>query len=372
MPSKVACASGSLILFITCCGLAPPAHAGWARKLTNTILPPVLRHAAASLIQKEVYDVEEPQPNYSNFDSNVYQPTPSSAYGQYLGPQPSSSPSSSSSSPKPFARTKSGKSFSRDAQSAVTNSFESSEPQQAQEQPIEEEKPTFSKHHYNYLSGNTNDSDTVPSGTPFYQAFEHGSLGQQPFATMVANRVFISTPLHGSVFKRKDTIKYIILHSTETASPADAKRVIQSWNNRGLRHPGAQFVVDRDGAIYATANPDLATVHINTKKTSAEYSNDNSVGIEIVRAGKQRYTQPQLNSVMYLVSYLQQHYQVPDQNVTTHHRVQASDRSDPVGFDLLAFSRTKSDFENQAIVWSGAHSVPATTTTVASAPDDSL
>ncbi len=294
---------------------------------------------------------------------------PSSAYGQYLV-RGHTHHHFSSSAPKSSARTKTGKNFSRDAQSAVTNSFESSEPEQGQEQPIEEEKLRLSKHPYNYLSGTATDSDTVTSGTPFYQAFEHGALGQQPFATMVANRVFISTPLHGSVFKRKDTIKYIVLHSTETASPADAKRVIQSWNNRGLRHPGAQFVVDRDGAIYATANPDLATVHINTKKTSAEYSNDNSVGIEIVRAGKQRYTQPQLNSVMYLVSYLQQHYQVPDQNVTTHHRVQPSDRSDPVGFDLLAFSRTKSDFENQAIVWSGAHFVTATKTTVASAPDD--
>jgi hypothetical protein len=132
---------------------------------------------------------------------------------------------------------------------------------------------------------------------------------------------------------------------------ADARRVVQSWNNRGLRHPGAQFVVDRDGTICSTVNPDQATVHINTNKTLPGYTNDNSVGIEIVRAGKQQYTRPQLDSVMYLVAYLQAHYHVSDSNITTHHHVQPSDRSDPVGFDLVAFENAKSTFKQEALAY---------------------
>jgi N-acetyl-anhydromuramyl-L-alanine amidase AmpD len=124
-----------------------------------------------------------------------------------------------------------------------------------------------------------------------------------------------------------------------------------------MRHPGAQFVVDRDGIIYSTTDPDMATVHINTSKTLPGYTNDNSVGIEIVRAGSQRYTQVQLDSVMYLVSYLQSHYHVIDTNVTTHHHVQPSDRSDPVGFDLLAFQKAKVEFDATAIASGSSQSI---------------
>jgi hypothetical protein len=179
---------------------------------------------------------------------------------------------------------------------------------------------------------------------------------------LVAAKVFVSEPLHGSIFKRHGAVKYIILHSTETGSPADARRVIQSWNNRGLRHPGAQFVVDRDGTICSTTNPDLATVHIDTSKTLAGYSNDNSVGIEIVRSGKQRYTSAQMDSVTYLVSYLQSHYGVPDSCVTTHHHVQPSDRSDPVGFDLAAFETAKAELGTSALAHSGSLADSGSTT----------
>lgn len=180
------------------------------------------------------------------------------------------------------------------------------------------------------------------------RAFDNGAAGSLSYEQMVDAKIFVSDPLNGSVFKRKGAVKYIILHSTETANPADAQRVILSWNNRGLRHPGSQFVVDRDGTIYSTVNPDDVVVHIDPNRCLAGYSNDNSVGIEIVRSGKQEYTQLQLGALTKLVSYLQAHYGIEDSAVTTHHHVQPSDRTDPVGFDFLAFEDSKSELRNLA------------------------
>jgi N-acetyl-anhydromuramyl-L-alanine amidase AmpD len=154
--------------------------------------------------------------------------------------------------------------------------------------------------------------------------------------------------MHGGVFKRRGNIKYIILHSTETARAADAQRVIRSWSNRGLRHPGAQFVVDRDGVIYCTADPTYGTSHVDEHRTKFGVNNDNSVGIEMVRTGDQDYTAEQMQSISCLVSYLQQRYSVDDAHIFGHGKVQPSDRSDPVNFNWQAFAADKDSLRGTA------------------------
>jgi hypothetical protein len=304
MPSKLM--RVSVVAAVAVCLSAPPAHAGFKRALINA-LPFIVKRAAA-LIENEIYDAEttEEQQGYGEEQKG------------YDGSQARLGAEGS-------GRTQGN--HSRTPRTAL-------------------HAPTVAP--LNYLpSGDSGSSFESATG----QDFVHGAAGQYSYDQLVHEGVFVSCPLHGSIFTRKSPVKYIILHSTETASIADARRVVQSWNNRGMRHPGAQFVVDRDGTVCSTTNPDLATVHINTKKTLPGYTNDNSVGIEIVRAGKQQYTRPQLDSVMYLVSYLQAHYHVADSNITTHHHVQPSDRSDPVGFDLLAFENAKTTFRQQGLAY---------------------
>jgi N-acetyl-anhydromuramyl-L-alanine amidase AmpD len=334
MPSKIVRASLLLTLLWIAQGQVP-AQAGWGKRLTNTILPTLLKRAVVALIEKELYDLEEPRAGLEQHYGAV-PVSGSTAYGEWK--------------PAPSVRFSQSSAWRR---SATDRAPTKALPAYSVTTP-----PDSSSHHnaYVYLARDSaNHCVTGVAGVPVCEAFRHAAAGKQSFASMVANHIFILTPLHGSVFIRHTAVRYIILHSTETAFPADALRVIQSWNNRGLRHPGAQFVVDRDGAIYSTANPDLATVHINTRKALPGYTNDNSIGIEIVRSGQQRYSQAELNSVMYLVAYLQEHYQVGDANITTHHHVQPSDRSDPVGFDLLAFAKAKSEFFTQAVTWTSQH-----------------
>ncbi len=158
-------------------------------------------------------------------------------------------------------------------------------------------------------------------------------------------------PLRGGIFWRREPVKYIIMHSTETGIPLSAERVIESWSSSGLRHAGAQYVVERDGTIFQAVDPDLGTVHINIFKTLPGINNDNSIGIEMNHTGHQDYPAVQLQSVVKLVAYLQERYKVSDENVITHRYAQQGDHTDPVNFDWDGFIANKNSFRNRAIAY---------------------
>lgn len=181
--------------------------------------------------------------------------------------------------------------------------------------------------------------------------FYAGNAGHHSPALLTNSGVFVSQPMRGGIYKRRQQVQYIIVHSTETARPANGPRVIASWSNRGLRHPGAQFVVDRDGTIYSTVDPQYATVHVDTRRTITGINNDNTIGIEIVHTGAQKYTPVQMRAVSCLVAYLQNRYNVSDDRIQSHHHVQPSDRSDPVNFDWQTFELAKSQLGGNQTAW---------------------
>jgi hypothetical protein len=98
-------------------------------------------------------------------------------------------------------------------------------------------------------------------------AFNRGTADSYPARTLVRAGIAKYHPLHGGIYWRREPIKYIVMHSTETGIPISATHVIEGWSSMGMRHPGAQYVVDRDGTIYQAVDPDLATVHVNIFKT---------------------------------------------------------------------------------------------------------
>ncbi|MBP9091997.1 N-acetylmuramoyl-L-alanine amidase [bacterium] len=182
-------------------------------------------------------------------------------------------------------------------------------------------------------------------------AFDSGSADAYAARVLVRAGVVKYHPLHGGIFWRREPVKYIVMHSTETGIPVSATRVIDSWSSMGIRHPGAQYVVDRDGTIYQAVDPDLATVHVNIFKTLPGINNDNSIGIEINHTGSQNYPQAQLHAVTRLVGYLQSRYNVDNQSIITHRYAQQGDHTDPVNFDWDGFIASKNSFRNQAIAY---------------------
>ncbi|HEY9786247.1 MAG TPA: N-acetylmuramoyl-L-alanine amidase [Candidatus Obscuribacterales bacterium] len=182
-------------------------------------------------------------------------------------------------------------------------------------------------------------------------AFARGYADHHAARTLVRAGVVNYHPLRGGIFYRRQPVKYIVMHSTEPAIPLNAVRIIESWSSMGRRHPGAQYVVDRDGTIYQCVDPDLATVHVNIFKTLPGINNDNSIGIEMCHTGRQDYPQKQRDAVIKLVSYLQDRYQVADENVITHRYAQQGDHTDPVHFDWEQFLADKDNFRRKAIAY---------------------
>lgn len=179
-------------------------------------------------------------------------------------------------------------------------------------------------------------------------SFADGTGGKFSPAQMVGAGVFKSAPLKSNVRSRRKAVEYLVLHSTETEKPANALRIVKSWNNRRPNNPGTQYIIDRDGIIYQTTNPDRVTMHVNDYRTKYGVNNDNSIGIEIVRSGDQVYTAKQLKSVTKLSVYLQKRYAIADEQVVSHSYVQPHNRLDPVGFDWKRYEKAKDALEQLA------------------------
>lgn len=179
--------------------------------------------------------------------------------------------------------------------------------------------------------------------------FKYGLASKHNPRALVRAGVVKFHPLRGGIFWRREPVKHIIIHSTETGIPVSAIRVIEGWSGRGRRHPGAQYVVERDGTIYQAVDPDLATVHINILKTLPGINNDNSIGIEMNHCGRQNYPPEMVQAVIRLVNYLQERYCVSQENIITHRYAQQGDHTDPVLFDWGGFLLATDKFRQNAI-----------------------
>lgn len=65
------------------------------------------------------------------------------------------------------------------------------------------------------------------------QDFAAGKAAQYTPQQLAKAGLLTKKSLWGGIFERAEPIKYIVMHSTETARPASAPQIIQSWNNRG-------------------------------------------------------------------------------------------------------------------------------------------
>ncbi len=201
------------------------------------------------------------------------------------------------------------------------------------------------------------DSTALPSelAEQIQKGFDQGTSDNCPARTLVRAGIVTRHPMHGGIFWRREPVKYIIVHSTETGRPIGATRVIDAWSSGGRRHAGAQYVVDRDGTIYQAVDPDLSTVHVNVFKTLPGINNDNSIGIEMSHAGKQTYPDAQKQAVIRLITYLQDRYNVIDDNIVTHRYAQQGDHTDPVAFDWEGFRCAQRSFHMKAVAMRTAH-----------------
>lgn len=115
-----------------------------------------------------------------------------------------------------------------------------------------------------------------------------------------------------STRKRNETL-YVILHTTEAEFPTIHKI---------KRHANANYLVDRDGTVYAIVNPDHWANHAGKSMWEGrENISDVSIGIEVIGYHYAPLTEQQYASLKPLVKELQSKYKISDKNVLGHYQV---------------------------------------------------
>jgi N-acetyl-anhydromuramyl-L-alanine amidase AmpD len=130
---------------------------------------------------------------------------------------------------------------------------------------------------------------------------------------------FISMPSVNSSERPADAkISAIILH--HTASASDAKSIGKFFQNPEAK-VSAHYTVDRTGYIVQSVDDSLKSWHAGKSQFNGVSDVNNfSIGIEICNLGdnKDPYPEAQYDSLIKLVSYLSEKYDVPTSNITRH------------------------------------------------------
>lgn len=121
----------------------------------------------------------------------------------------------------------------------------------------------------------------------------------------------------GSNRRKNKGVKYVVIHYTGTT--ASAKNNCIYFGN-GNRNASADYFIDTDGTIYKF-NENCAlyyTWHCGDGKGKYGICNSNSIGIEVVSAGKE-FTVMQKGSLRKLVTAIMADYGVPASRVVRHY-----------------------------------------------------
>jgi N-acetyl-anhydromuramyl-L-alanine amidase AmpD len=84
-------------------------------------------------------------------------------------------------------------------------------------------------------------------------------------------------------FKEKQFKNQIVIH--HTAGSGEANNVLHGWNFTPIK-VGTAFIIDKDGEVVKTFEPEYWAYHLGLKTASNEKLNKNSIGIEICNWGQ--------------------------------------------------------------------------------------
>tara|TARA_B100000287_G_C20444106_1_gene706823 strand:+ start:29 stop:757 length:729 start_codon:yes stop_codon:yes gene_type:complete len=134
-----------------------------------------------------------------------------------------------------------------------------------------------------------------------------------------------------STYRRNPkNIKYIIYHYTGMSS--ESKAINRLTNDRSK--VSCHYFIKRDGLIILMVPEIYEAWHAGVSKWKKDnFLNKNSIGIEISNRGHnfgyQKFTKPQLNSIIKLSKYLIKKYNIKKKNILGHSDIAFNRKKDP-------------------------------------------
>ena len=115
----------------------------------------------------------------------------------------------------------------------------------------------------------------------------------------------IKSPNYSKIIDRR--IKYIIIHYTGMKNQKVAIKRLQSK----VAKVSAHYVLSKKGVVYRMVNDEDIAWHAGKSKWGKDNNlNSNSIGIELVNNGKEKYPKKQINKLVLLVKYLKKKYKI--------------------------------------------------------------
>lgn len=133
--------------------------------------------------------------------------------------------------------------------------------------------------------------------------------------------------------RKAQDIDTIVLHSSFNNQGGDqysVEKVISIWKSYGV---APHFLIDRKGRIYQLVDEENIAYHagVSEMKDGRKNVNDFSLGVEILNAEDDTYTDAQYGAVKSLVVYLKETY--PIKYVVGHDDIAPGRKTDPWNFD---------------------------------------
>ncbi|MDI6602569.1 MAG: peptidoglycan DD-metalloendopeptidase family protein [Patescibacteria group bacterium] len=134
-------------------------------------------------------------------------------------------------------------------------------------------------------------------------------------------------------------IDTIIIHSSYDAlgdNPYSVDGVIQEYKLYGV---SSHYLISRDGIIYCLAPDEDIAYHAGISKMPDGRTNVNdfSIGIELIYTKTDSPKEIQYQSLVQLVKYLQQKYNIQNKNILGHKDITPERKTDPWNFDWKKF-----------------------------------
>lgn len=124
-------------------------------------------------------------------------------------------------------------------------------------------------------------------------------------------------PIAYNYSKRRDNIKYIVIHDTGNKRKGAGAIAHYKYFNGGNRNASAHYFVD-DSNILETVEVSLASWHCGDGKGRKGVTNQNSIGIEICVNEDSDFNMAMLQAIE-LTRFLKDTYRIEKKNIIRHY-----------------------------------------------------
>ena len=126
--------------------------------------------------------------------------------------------------------------------------------------------------------------------------------------------------------RKKRIIKYIIIHYTGMRNQALAIKRLQSKVAKVSTH----YLISKKGVIYQMVDDKNVAWHAGKSRWGQDKNlNKNSIGIELVNSGNEKFPLKQMKNLCNLIKYLKNSHKINKNNVLAHSDISPERKIDP-------------------------------------------